>query len=117
MKTFEEAWADKEAEGYQYGRDALEQVRFGWELALAARDAELATARAELKKRHDGDPSIPMTPYDYGYEQGRADASRTNRDELAKLRAKLARVDGTVGAGEHAHTPGAEDPRVGGEES
>lgn len=31
--TFEEAWAAKEREGYQYGEDALEQVRFGWELA------------------------------------------------------------------------------------
>lgn len=30
--TFEQAWAVKEKEGYQYGEDALEQVRFGWEL-------------------------------------------------------------------------------------
>jgi len=34
--TFEEAWAKKEAEGYQYGADALEQVRFGWELRESA---------------------------------------------------------------------------------
>lgn len=32
IPTFEEAWAVKKAEGYQYGEDALEQVRFGWEL-------------------------------------------------------------------------------------
>jgi hypothetical protein len=32
-QTFEEAWAKKEAEGYQYGPDAMEQVRFGWEIA------------------------------------------------------------------------------------
>lgn len=32
MITFEEMWAKKEAEGFQYGHDALEQVRFGWEL-------------------------------------------------------------------------------------
>ncbi len=31
--SFEEAWAAKEAEGYQYGDDALEQVQLGWELA------------------------------------------------------------------------------------
>jgi regulator of replication initiation timing len=31
--TFEQAWAEKEREGYQYGSDALEHVRFGWELA------------------------------------------------------------------------------------
>ena len=34
--TFEQAWAEKEAAGYQYGADALEQVKFGWEIALAA---------------------------------------------------------------------------------
>lgn len=33
VKTFKEAWAAKEAEGYQYGPDALEQVEFGWQLA------------------------------------------------------------------------------------
>lgn len=32
IPSFEEAWKVKEAEGYQYGKDALEQVRFGWEL-------------------------------------------------------------------------------------
>ncbi len=31
--TFEEAWAKKEAEGYQYGHEALDNVRFGWEIA------------------------------------------------------------------------------------
>lgn len=31
-RTFDELWADKEREGYQYGREALENVRFGWEL-------------------------------------------------------------------------------------
>lgn len=31
-RTFEEVWAQKEREGYQYGREALENVRFGWEL-------------------------------------------------------------------------------------
>lgn len=30
--TFEQAWAVKIAEGYCYGRDALENVQFGWEL-------------------------------------------------------------------------------------
>lgn len=34
--SFEQAWAQKEAEGYQYGHDALENVRFGWEIAVAA---------------------------------------------------------------------------------
>lgn len=34
MKNFKEKWEDKEREGYQYGRDALEGVRFGWDLAI-----------------------------------------------------------------------------------
>ena len=34
--SFEQVWATKEAEGYRYGEDALEQVRFGWELAVDA---------------------------------------------------------------------------------
>lgn len=38
-KTFEEAWAAKEAEGFRYGADALEQVRLGWEM----RGAQVAT--------------------------------------------------------------------------
>ena len=35
MLNFKEAWAEKEAEGYQYGHDALEQVRFGWDMRAA----------------------------------------------------------------------------------
>lgn len=31
--SFDEAWQRKIDEGYQYGQDALEQVRFGWELS------------------------------------------------------------------------------------
>ena len=34
-RTFDEAWAEKERTGYQYGKDALEQVRFGWDIAMA----------------------------------------------------------------------------------
>lgn len=34
LPTFAEVWAGKEAEGFQYGEDALEQVRFGWDLAM-----------------------------------------------------------------------------------
>lgn len=36
--AFREAWALKEAEGYRYGHDALEQVRFGWDMAMAQAD-------------------------------------------------------------------------------
>lgn len=46
-KTFEEVWAQKEAEGYQYGHDALEQVHFGFELGLAY----AAKLRAEEEPR------------------------------------------------------------------
>lgn len=37
LPTFEQVWSRKEAEGYQYGEDALEQVRFGFELARGTR--------------------------------------------------------------------------------
>lgn len=32
--TFDEAWAKKEAAGYRYGRYALENVEFGYRIAL-----------------------------------------------------------------------------------
>lgn len=47
-KTFEEAWAEMEAQGYQYGEDALEQVRFGWNLALGVSDPG---AQADVQER------------------------------------------------------------------
>lgn len=34
LRTFEQAWADKEAQGFNYGQDALENVRFGWKIAM-----------------------------------------------------------------------------------
>jgi hypothetical protein len=36
IPSFEELWTQKEKDGYQYGRDALEQVRFGYKIAVAA---------------------------------------------------------------------------------
>jgi len=38
-ETFEEAWKAFEAQGFMYGRDALEQVRFGWNIAKGLRTA------------------------------------------------------------------------------
>lgn len=38
--NFDEAWRTMEAKGYRYGRDALEQVRFGWELCVKLRDTK-----------------------------------------------------------------------------
>jgi hypothetical protein len=55
VPTFDEVWAQKKREGYSYGSDALEQVRFGWRLAMAA----LGGAPA--------DPSAEMTPGDAGF--------------------------------------------------
>ncbi len=50
MKTFDEVWAEKEREGYRYGDDALEQVRFGWELAQHARGEDAVELQlAELR--------------------------------------------------------------------
>lgn len=36
LPPFSEEWAKREAQGYHYGPDALEQVRFGYEIAKAA---------------------------------------------------------------------------------
>lgn len=51
MKTFEEVWAEKEREGYSYGEDALEQVRFGWELAVQAMHARGAPVAKPCEHR------------------------------------------------------------------
>lgn len=51
--TFDEAWKRMEAKGYQYGGDALEQVRFGWELRGKAEQCP-----AQLM------PDDPQCPYD-----------------------------------------------------
>ena len=66
--TFEAAWAQMELRGFNYGSDALENVRFGWEIGrglepdgmdrkraddrakFAARGAELDAARAKRKE-------------------------------------------------------------------
>ena len=32
LGTFENAWAKKEKAGYRYGKQALEQVCFGWDM-------------------------------------------------------------------------------------
>lgn len=34
MCSFQQVWDQKVREGYQYGPDALEQVKFGWDLAM-----------------------------------------------------------------------------------
>jgi len=52
--TFEQAWAAKEREGYRYGRDALEQVRFGWELRGEVSSPASAVAEpVAYMTRHD----------------------------------------------------------------
>lgn len=55
LPTFEEAWAQKEAQGYLYGRDALEQVKLGWQMAVDALAPFLAQAGhyQSLSGRHE----------------------------------------------------------------
>lgn len=49
LPTFNEVWAGKKREGYSYGEDALEQVRFGWKLAMIALGGAPADeAKAEM---------------------------------------------------------------------
>ena len=64
--AFRRAWAEKEAEGYQYGRDALEQVRFGFEIGLAA--AQLETDR---DRREPVDPGPSMEEHNAAVDRYR----------------------------------------------
>ena len=57
MSAFEDAWAKKEAEGYRYGRDALENVRFGYEMAqteMTVDRRDFTPAAAAFMKRKFG---------------------------------------------------------------
>jgi hypothetical protein len=49
-KTFQQAWSDMEAKGYRYGEDALEQVRFGWNLAYGGDDSLVETMEDLLEQ-------------------------------------------------------------------
>lgn len=49
-RAFQKAWAKKRAAGYQYGRDALEGVRFGFEIATEELAACLKGASALEEK-------------------------------------------------------------------
>jgi hypothetical protein len=74
--TFEQAWAEKERAGYQYGEDALEQVRMGWDMAQAhgqqafehteeqcdALRERLATAEARVAAWADVIREVSRTP-------------------------------------------------------
>lgn len=52
--TFAQAWAKMRAKGYQYGEDALEQVRMGWDLAQDALDSERARAEGGAEEQRGG---------------------------------------------------------------
>jgi len=49
VKTFIQAWAEKKAAGYEYGRDALESVKLGWDMACADRDEQIRVLEAQLQ--------------------------------------------------------------------
>lgn len=56
MKTFKEVWAEKEAEGYRYGSDALDQVEFGWDLAMST--IIKAATSVLIDKQIDNEPKL-----------------------------------------------------------
>jgi hypothetical protein len=64
-KTFEQAWAKKQAEGYQYGKEALDNVRFGWEIAYEVLAEELRDA---IEKKHVG--PLPQHTWKRRFEHG-----------------------------------------------
>jgi hypothetical protein len=51
---FEEWWKTMEAQGYQYGRDALQQVRMGYNAALANMSTNVVSADKALPELTDG---------------------------------------------------------------
>ena len=52
--TFDEAWREQERKGYRYGPNALEQVRFGWQLheQYGSQPATAGTDASEEKEDH-----------------------------------------------------------------
>lgn len=63
-RTFEQAWARMQARGYQYGSDALEQVRMGWELATAPeRLLREESEQRQLEQRLDAIAPAPGCAY------------------------------------------------------
>jgi hypothetical protein len=89
--SFEEAWRLKEAEGYQYGQDALEQVRLGWEMRgnaklwpTATPPAAPVTREAALAWAKEGAPS----PSVLAWQPMPAVTSRLMREETERLAAE-----------------------------
>lgn len=62
FKTFEEAWAQKQLQGYQYGDEALQNVHMGWEMAQSNTD-EIYARIVELEPLDDEEnPSAHYVP-------------------------------------------------------
>ena len=86
--TFEECWADKEREGYQYGEDALEGVRFGWELA---REGVMVPAELSvLRKRY-----LDLVADSFFYVKMRTGQMRTH--SLAETEERILEHQATCG--------------------
>lgn len=70
MKTFEEAWAEMKQRGYRYGTDALEHVRFGWELRESAERESSRACRNfspwNMTEDQDGEKVDPRSCYTCG---------------------------------------------------
>jgi len=59
-KTFKEAWAEKEAQGYHYGADALEHVHFGWQIAHEALLADAPDVARVAREYRDNAAKYPI---------------------------------------------------------
>ena len=57
MKTFEQVWAELEKQGYQYGEDALTNVKLGWRLAI------VAVLEAQLEEYNRSNPKVHPIPF------------------------------------------------------
>jgi len=94
MITFEEAWAKKEAAGYQYGQDALEQVRVGWDLAMEARadgmefQFEREWAKGEAKGIQYGSEAMRQVRFGWMIAMEERGTPKPVPDAIARARAE-----------------------------
>jgi hypothetical protein len=74
--VFEEEWAKKEADGYQYGRDALENVKFGFEIAQEAyergydREVETSASVITIALEIEGDVDAASQVVEHFLDEG-----------------------------------------------
>jgi hypothetical protein len=92
VKTFKEAWAAKEREGYQYGGDALENVEFGWEIACAemkVNEAEVWNEAIDAVLKAIKEPTQEQLAYRYSSDVKTVGIERELSERILTLKKKI----------------------------